>query len=233
MDFCKHKNWKFHAKNFLASIFFQNTSKASAIIQKIPKIGKTLCQRKAQVHLFSGTILPQSIDAFPYNGPGTSNGARPAGRDRVLHAFACRMSASRRKKGKKTLTFLVLRLLDNQRVEGLSEEAGGRLSGRKSRWVSRQGQSRDWCPRQHTIGRSRSSLDHGRKYSSSSFFFFFLSLSHEAFFYSSFFLRVMFLFGEPKRSSTAAVAPKTNATLSLPSLWLRLTFSLHDRSTRR
>ena len=43
----------------------------------------------------------------------------------------------------------------------------------------------------------------------------------------------MFLFGEPKRSSTAAVAPKTNATLSLPSLWLRLTFSLHDRSTRR
>ena len=41
-----------------------------------------------------------SIDAFPYNGPGTSNGARPAGRDRVLHAFACRMSASRRKKGR-------------------------------------------------------------------------------------------------------------------------------------
>ena len=39
-------------------------------------------------------------------------------------------------------------------------------------------------------------------------FFFFLSLSHEAFFYSSFFPRVMFLFGEPKRSSTAAVAPK-------------------------
>ena len=47
------------------------------------------------------------IDAFPYNGPGTSNGARPAGRDRVLHAFACRMSASRRKKGRKTLKFLV------------------------------------------------------------------------------------------------------------------------------
>ena len=64
--------------------------------------------------------------------------------------------------------------------------------------------------------------------------FFFLSLSHEAFFYSSFFLGVMFLFGEPKRSSTAAVAPKMNATiLSLPSLWFRLTFSLHDRSTRR
>ena len=42
----------------------------------------------------------------------------------------------------------------------------------------------------------------------------------------------MFFFGEPKRSGTAAVAPKTNATLSLPSLWLRLTFSLHDRSTR-
>ena len=47
------------------------------------------------------------IDAFPYNGPGTSNGARPAGRDRVLDAFACRMSASRRKKRRKTLTFLV------------------------------------------------------------------------------------------------------------------------------
>ena len=72
-----------------------------------------------------------SIDAFPYNGPGTSNGARQAGRDRVLHAFACRMSASRRKKGRKTLTFLVQRLLDDQTVEGLSEEAGGRLSGRK------------------------------------------------------------------------------------------------------
>ena len=52
------------------------------------------------------------------------------------------------------------------------------------------------------------------------FFFlsFFSSLSHEAFFYSSFFLRVMFLFGELKRSSTAAVAPKTNATLSLSRL---------------
>ena len=48
-----------------------------------------------------------AIDAFPYNGPGTSNGARPAGRDCVLHAFACRMSASRSKKGRKTLTFLV------------------------------------------------------------------------------------------------------------------------------
>ena len=57
------------------------------------------------------------------------------------------------------------------------------------------------------------------------FFLFFFSLSHEAFFYSSFFLRVMFLFGEPKRSSTAAVAPKTNATLSLPSLWLRFTIA--------
>ena len=45
-------------------------------------------------------FLAYTIDAFPYNGPGTSNGARPAGRDRVLHAFACRMSASRRKKGK-------------------------------------------------------------------------------------------------------------------------------------
>ena len=44
--------------------------------------------------------ISQSIDAFPYNGPGTSNGARPAGRDRIVHAFACRMSASRGKKGK-------------------------------------------------------------------------------------------------------------------------------------
>ena len=50
---------------------------------------------------------PCVIDAFPFNGPGTSNGARPAGRDRVLQKFACRMSASRRKKGRKTLTFLV------------------------------------------------------------------------------------------------------------------------------
>ena len=83
------------------------------------------------------------IDAFPYNGPGTSNGAWPAGRDHVLHAFACRMSASRRKKGRKTLTFLVKRLLDDQTVEGLSEEAGGRLSGRISKLVSRQGQGID------------------------------------------------------------------------------------------
>ena len=44
-----------------------------------------------------------AIDAYPYNGPGTSNGARTAGRDRVLHAFACQMSTSRRKKGRKTL----------------------------------------------------------------------------------------------------------------------------------
>ena len=47
-------------------------------------------------------MMSQEIDAFPYTGPGTSNRTRPAGRDRVLHAFACacRMSASRRKKGK-------------------------------------------------------------------------------------------------------------------------------------
>ena len=38
------------------------------------------------------------------------------------------MSASRSKKGRKTLTILVYRLLDEQTVEGLSEEAGGRLS---------------------------------------------------------------------------------------------------------
>ena len=73
------------------------------------------------------------------------------------------------KKGRKTLKFLVWRLLDDPTVEGLSEEAGGRLSGRKSRLVSRQGQSRHWCPRQHTIGRYRSSLDHGPKV----FFYFF------------------------------------------------------------
>ena len=157
-----------------------------------------------------------SIDAFPYNGPGTSNGARPAGRDRVLHAFACRMSASRRKKGRKTLTFLVQRLLDDQTVEGLSEEAGGRLSGRKSRLVSRQGQSR--LMPSTTYDRSISIVTRSRAKVFFFFFFFFMSLSHEAFFYSSFFLRVMFLFGEPKRSSTVAVAPKTNATLSLPSL---------------
>ena len=53
------------------------------------------------------------------------------------------MSASRRKKRRKTLTFLVQRLLDDQTVEGLSEEAGGRLSGRISRLVSRQGQGID------------------------------------------------------------------------------------------
>ena len=82
------------------------------------------------------SLARNRIDAFPYNGPGTSNGARPAGRDRVLHAFACRMSASQRKKGRRTLTFLVWRLLDDQTVEGLSEEAGGRLSGRISKLVS-------------------------------------------------------------------------------------------------
>ena len=102
---------------------------------------KELCIGRVLVKII--LLRRKAIDAFPYNGPGTSNGARPAGRDRVLHAFACRMSASRRKKGRKTLTFLVQRLLDDQAVEGLSEEAGGRLSGRKSRLVSRQGQSQD------------------------------------------------------------------------------------------
>ena len=59
-----------------------------------------------------------------YNGPGTSNGARPAGRDRVLQAFACRMSASRRKKGRKTLTFLVQRL--SRQGQGLRQRTIGR-----------------------------------------------------------------------------------------------------------
>ena len=61
--------------------------------------------RTYRVFFFFSLILP---DAFPYNGPGMSNGARPAGRDRFLHAFACRMSASQRNEWRKTLTFLVL-----------------------------------------------------------------------------------------------------------------------------
>ena len=44
---------------------------------------------------------------------------------------------------------------------------------------------------------------------------------------------MMFLIGQPQRSSTAAVAPKTNATLSLPSLWLRLAGFLASRSLER
>ena len=151
---------------------------------------------------------------FPYNGPGTSNGARPASRDRVVLAFTCRMSASRRKKGRKTLTFLVLAIATSGRPDSWRTTCI---------WGSRRPQSveenlgwtrgKDWCSRQCTIGRYRSSLDDKRKYS---FFCHFLT---KLFFYSYFFLRVMFLYGESKRSSTAAVAPKTNATLSLPFLF--------------
>ena len=64
---------------------------------------------KPSVFFFFMTLMTDTyinaIDAFPYNGPGTSNGAMLAGRDRVYAWFACRMSASRRKKGRKTLTF--------------------------------------------------------------------------------------------------------------------------------
>ena len=45
------------------------------------------------------------------------------------------------------------------------------------------------------------------------FFFFFVTSLTKLFFYSYFFLRVMFLFGKPKRSSTAEVSSETNATL--------------------
>ena len=51
----------------------------------------------------------------------------------------------------------------------------------------------DALDRQHTIGRYRSSIVTGESVLPFSFL---LSLSHEAFFYSSFFLRMMFLFGK-------------------------------------
>ena len=115
------------------------------ISSRVAVLGETfgyISRAYVQVRSLRWVVCCSSIDAFPYNGPGTSNGARPAGRDRVLHAFACRMSASRRKKGRKALTFLVQRLLDDQTVEGLSEEAGGRLSGRKYSAYLRSGMGR-------------------------------------------------------------------------------------------
>ena len=58
------------------------------------------------------------------SSPGTSNRARAAGHDRVLHAFACRMSASRRKKGRKTPTFLVKDYLRKQEASSVEEYPG-------------------------------------------------------------------------------------------------------------
>ena len=63
-----------------------------------------------------------------------------------------------KKKGRKTLPFLVLRLLDDQTVEGLSEEAGGRLSGRISRLVSRQGQGIDALDNVRSVDIDRHSI---------------------------------------------------------------------------
>ena len=75
-------------------------------VPRVNPYGSNVHVRGREPRVFDGGCSV-SIDAFPYNGPGTSNGARPAGRDRVLHAFACRMTTSWRKQGRKTLTFLV------------------------------------------------------------------------------------------------------------------------------
>ena len=137
------------------------------------------------------------------------------------------------KKGKEDAGISSLETSGRPDIEGLSEEAGGRLSGKNLGWSRGKAKAGiDALDNTRSVDIDRHSIT-GESILLLLLLFFFLSLSHEAFFYSSFFLRVMFLFGEPKRSSTAAVAPKTNATLSLPSLWLRLNFSLHDRSTRR
>ena len=83
-EYCNHRNFCMHKNSYPG-----------------------ICELLYTIDFRTAGTVSHAIDAFPYNGPGTSNGARPAGLDRVLHAFACRMSASRRKKGRKTLTFLV------------------------------------------------------------------------------------------------------------------------------
>ena len=123
--------------------------------------------------------------------------ARPAnrpGRDRVLHAFACPLSASRRKKGRKTLTFPVL-------------ETAWRPESWRNIWGSMEAPSveenlvdletrpRDWCPGQRTIGRHRSSLDDRRKYSPF-FFGHFLRDKAVLLFLFLLILTAVFLFGE-------------------------------------
>ena len=81
------------------------------------------------------------IDAFPYNGPGTSNGASPAGGDRVLHVKCMSVSTS--------VNFMEMEEEKDDDKSGPSDswtikelkdylrKKGGRLSGRKSELVSR------------------------------------------------------------------------------------------------
>ena len=99
-------------------------------------------------------LSANATDAFPPYGPGTSNRARPAGSDRVLHAFVCRMISG-------------ISSSSDFRTTGQLKEyprkQGGRRSGRNSRLVSRQViDVRDNV----RLGRYRSSLDDRRKLSS-------------------------------------------------------------------
>ena len=83
-----------------------------------------------------------TVDAFPYYRPDTSSGARPADRNRVLHAFVCRVSESvnfTEMKGKddadisSSSVFWTIRKL----MKYLRKEEG-HLTTRKSGLVSRQ-----------------------------------------------------------------------------------------------
>ena len=77
--------------------------------------------------------------AFPYYGLGTSNGARPGGHDRVLHAFVCQMSSSQRKKGKEGADISSSsNFWTTRQLKDYLRKQRGRLSGGKSGLVSRQ-----------------------------------------------------------------------------------------------
>ena len=130
--------------------------------------------------LSSTSTFLVTIDAFPYNGPGTSNGASPAGRDRVVMHSHVEWALH----GEKGM----------EDAEISSQETSGRPDSWRTIWGSRrppqwkniyvglEARPRDWCPRQRTIGRyDRHSITGER------ILLFFSSLSHEAFFYSSFF----------------------------------------------
>ena len=84
------------------------------------------------------------ISAFPHNGPGTSNGAKPAGHDLVLHAFTCRLhECFTKKKGKGDAGISGCDFWTTRQLKDYLRKKGGRLSGRKSSFVSRQGEGID------------------------------------------------------------------------------------------
>ena len=107
--------------------------------------------------------------AFPYYAPGTSNGARPAARDRVLFAFVCGMSECvhvnfTEMKGRKDADiFSSSDSRTTRKFKDYLTKQGGRLSSRKSGLVLRQvidALDNATCI---TIATDRSSLDDRRK----------------------------------------------------------------------